>query len=428
MSFTELMQSLYQTYLERSANARVTLLHARSRYRTALLSYILLDEDRRVFYYALGSDDIDLLSFIAGVTHDLSEQFPAFGGNVNQAVARDPRDIDGILAAFVQDLNEHADRPYVVVLDEVDRAEVGDDLQIFIERLVDALPAEAHLVISSRSLPRLPWMALIAQKKAVLLRDSELVAQNFYTSQADESARISIQGFTPGNVLLDGKIVGEWEGHLPRLLFFFAMERPVVTRSEICAAFWPDLTTEQAVNVFHVTKRRLHKALEGVSADILVHEDGYYRVNPDIRVHYDVVDFVSTLVDGRLSGDDHRRQMAAWQKAIDLYQKPYLFGHNEDWIVKRRAEYQVGYLEALAGLARGRAVEGRPESALALLLKAIAEDNRRQDLHRDIMMLYADMGRRSEAASHYQRLQDELSRAKLQLEPETAELFSDLMS
>lgn len=427
MAFSELIESIYQAFQERSDAARVVLLHTRSRYRTALLSRILANADIRVFYYALGSDDIDVQSFVAGFTHDLSDQFPQFGTHVNQAVSRDPRDLDAIIDGFVTDLQEMSDGPFILLFDEFDRAEIGDDLEQLIELLVDRLPAGCKLVINSRSLPRLPWMALIAQKKAIMLRDADLIESNFYDLQASGKARLSINAFSPGSMELDSQAVEAWEGHLPRLLFFFALERPVVTRSEICAAFWPDLTTEQAVNVFHVTKRRLHKALEGVSVDILIHEDGFYRVNPLLSLHYDVVDFVSALVEGRLA-TTNKAQMKAWQKAIDLYQKPFLLGHNEPWIVRRRAEYQAGYLEALAGMARVRAAEGRPESALTLLLKALGEDNKRQDLHRDIMQLYADMGRRSEAIGHYQRLQEDLAKSNLKLETETTRLYKELMS
>ncbi len=229
-----------------------------------------------------------------------------------------------------------------------------------------------------------------------------------------------------GHVILDGDTVDSWEGHLPRLLFFFALDRPVVTRSEICQAFWPDLSNEQAVNVFHVTKRRLHKALEVVGMDILIHDGGYYRINPALNIHYDIMDFVSALVEGRSAAPENK--LAMWQRAIDLYQRPFLQGHHEAWILKRREEYQAGYIEALAEVARLRMEDGRHEQALNLLLRAANDDPRRQDIHREVMRLYADLGRRSEAAGHYQRLTETLAERKQELEPQTRELYQELMS
>src|SRR5260221_8131416 len=298
MTLNSLVANIYQYFKEQSTEANVILLHSHSRYRTALIGHLLSSADQKVFYYAMSSDDVNVAAFLAGVTHDLAEQVPTFGGHVDQAGFG--ADLEVLVHAFAQDLNELSEEPYLFMLDEFDRADVADNLQQFLEMLFDQLPAQCRVVISSRNLPRLPWMALIAQKKAVMLRDADLIGSNFYQNQTPTAeARLQIQGLGPGTVIIDGQVIDDWEGHLPRLLLFFVLERPMVTRSEICRAFWPDLNNDQAVNVFHVTKRRLHKALDALGVDILVHSDGYYEVNPVLSVHYDITDFVSALVDGR---------------------------------------------------------------------------------------------------------------------------------
>lgn len=425
MSLETVVTRIYESFQRLAADARVILLHSSSRYRTALVSRLLSDPGLSVYYYAMGADDIDVQAFLSGFTHDMAEQAPTFGANVNQVGLDDTSDLEPLLNAFARDLDQLNSDPYLLLLDEFDRAVIGDDLQNFIEALIDKLPPQCRLVISSRNLPRLPWMALIGQRKAVMLRDTELITSDFYQNQAQGEARVEASALGPGHVTLDGQPIDSWEGHLPRLLFFFALERPVVTRSEICDAFWPELNNDQAVNVFHVTKRRLHKALEALGVDVLIHEDGFYRVNPALSVRYDITDLVSALIAGRLAQGPDRA--AAWQRVIDLYQRPFLQGHTERWIVKRRQEYQTGYLEALSEMASIRLEEDRPEHALALLLRAVNENVTRQDLHRRVMSLYADLGRRSEAASHYQKLQDALGGID-QVEDETRELYRELMS
>ncbi len=426
MTLNTIVDQLYSKFKDYASDVRVILLHPASRYRTALVSRLIADESVPVFYYAIGSDDIDIPSFIAGFTHDMAEQVPTFGTSINMVPLDDLRDLTPLLEAFSEDLDRLTAEPFILLLDEFDRATIGDDLQTFLEALVDTLPERCRLVISSRNVPRFPWMSLIAQHKAHMLRDDTLIAHDFYENQTEENARVAIFGLGPGTVILDGESIDSWEGHLPRLLFFFALDRPVVTRSEICQAFWTDLNTDQAVNVFHVTKRRLHKALESLGVDVLIHEDGSYRVNPELSIHYDVTDFVGALVDGRTAAPENR--VRAWQRVIDLYHRPFLQGHNEAWIVKRRQEYQTGYLEALAEMASVRLNEKRPESALALLQQAIKENPRRQDLHRRVMTLFADLGRRSEAASHYQKLQDTLADQGVSLERETQQLYKQLMA
>jgi two-component SAPR family response regulator len=232
-----------------------------------------------------------------------------------------------------------------------------------------------------------------------MLVNDTVIREDFYGFQNDSNGTLEVYALGPGFVLLDNEYIDSWEGHLPRLLFFFALDRPVVTRSDICTSFWPELHDEQAVNVFHVTKRRLHKALD---ADVLVHEDGYYRINHELHIYYDVLDFAASLVRGR-SGDATQR-LEAYQRAATLYRGPFLQGHQDTWIVQRRADFRVGYVEALKHIAGVWQERQRPEQALAILQKGLVENLRMDDLSGEVMKLYTQLGRRNEAVAHYQRV------------------------
>ncbi|NDJ62028.1 MAG: hypothetical protein GYB67_12930 [Chloroflexi bacterium] len=376
----------------------------------------------RVFYYAMGPDDINVGSFLSGITHDIANQHPTFGRHVNMLVPEAYDDMDLLLDTFARDLHEISTEPYLIILDEYDRSDSADDVQMFMERLVPLLPENCRMIINSRTLPRLPWVSMIARGGAILLEDETLIQENFYDIEGSGTQSLEVYALGPGFVLLNDKPIDTWEGHLPRLLFFFALDRPVITRSEICQAFWPELDTDQAVNVFHVTKRRLHKALE---MDVLVHDEGYYRVNPDLDVHYDVMNFVSYLMRGR--DENNPERIAAWQRAIDVYRGPFLQGHTDRWIADRRADFQTGYLEALTEMAHYRLNEERPEQALVLYQKALVEDNSREELHQEIMRLYTQLGRRSEAAAHYHRLQESFQENGHEISPETQSLYAQIM-
>ncbi len=380
MELNSLIGDAYQAFTERAADARVLLLHPESRYRSVLVAQLMRDPDLRVLYYAMGPDDVNVRSFLAGITHDLANQHPTFGRYLNQIHFEDEDNNEQLLEAFVADLGDLSSEPFLLILDEYDRTDGADDIQAFVEQVALRAPRQCRLVINSRTLPRLPWVSLIAQGKAVILKDHEQISSNFYGMRDGGELNLEVYALGPGYVLLNGQQIDTWEGHLPRLLFFFALDRPVVTRSEICQAFWPDLDNDQAVNVFHVTKRRLHKALD---FDVLVHEDGYYRVNPQVSVFYDIMAFVGALVKGR--SPEIPDKAAIWQEAIDLYRGPFLQGHSDKWIVERRADYQQGYLEALSEMARIRLDEGRQEHALGLLLRAVSENDRYEPIHRQIM-------------------------------------------
>jgi DNA-binding SARP family transcriptional activator len=423
MELNSLIGASHQTFKERTSDASVALLHPASHYRSVLVAQLMNDPDTQVFYYAMGPDDVNVHSFLSGITHDLANQHPTFGRYLNQIHFEAQGDFDALLEAFVADLRDLSDEPFLLILDEYDRTDSADDLQAFVEQVILLLPPHCQIVINSRTLPRLPWVSLIAQKKAVILHDEQVVESNFYDLRKEGATHLEVYALGPGYVLLNGRQIDTWEGHLPRLLFFFALDRPVVTRSEICQAFWPDLDNDQAVNVFHVTKRRLHKALD---FDVLVHEGGYYRVNPEVAIYYDVMEFVGALVQGR--SPDVREKSAVWQQAIDLYRGPFLQGHSDKWIVERRADYQKGYLEALSEMARIRLEEGRQENALGLLLRAVGENDRYEPIHRQIMQLYASLGRRSEAAAHYQKLAEQLKTDGREPEAETRALYASIMS
>jgi DNA-binding SARP family transcriptional activator len=423
MQLHDLINQSYQAFIDQAPGARVLLLHPRSRYRSVLVARLINSPDENVFYYAMGPDDINVQSFLSGITHDLANQHPTFGRHTNILPQNAYNDFDLLLNTFAQDLAEISDQPFLLILDEYDRSDSADDVQMFVERLIPLLPENCRLVINSRTLPRLPWVSMIAQRRAVLLEDSHLITRDFYEIETDGKNRLEVFALGPGYVLMNGQPIDTWEGHLPRLLFFFALDRPIITRSEICQAFWPELDTDQAVNVFHVTKRRLHKAL---NMDVLVHDGGYYRVNPELAIHYDVMDFVGALMAGR--DEENANRVAAWQKAIDIYRGPFLQGHTDRWIVDRRKDYQAGYLEALTEMAHVRLSEERPEHALGLFQRALSENPSHEALHREVMQLYTHLGRRSEAAAHYQRLVEELKKEGREPSAETQTLYREIMS
>ncbi len=428
MKLHELINKSYETFWTQLDDARVILLHPRSRYRSVLVAQLINDPQLPTFYYAMGPDDINVQAFIGGITHDLANQHPTFGRHVNMlpdsVYDNFTQNIEEIMSAFARDLSEiSANDRFLFILDEYDRSDTADDVQYFMEKLPEYMPSNCRLVINSRTLPRLPWIALIVQGLAVLLEDDHIIREGFYDIANSAQSMLEVYTLGPGFVRLNNHTIDAWEGHLPRLLLFFALDRPVVTRSDICRAFWPELSAEQAVNVFHVTKRRLHKAL---NQDVLLHQDGFYRLNHEIPVYYDVLEFAQALVRGRDENTVDRA--AAWQSAIDLYRGPFLQNHDEQWIQERRIHYRVGYIEALSQLADIWEKRDRPEQALTLYQKAVNEDALNETMHRAILRLYATLGRRSEAAAHYQALVGEFQRERTPVSSETQALYKTIMA
>ncbi len=423
MRLKELVAPSIETLAAHYQTNKLLLIHPSSRYRTLLIAALLEEPPCPLYYFGLGVGDVTLAQFLASLSRDLAEQAPTFGRHINQARTQEPENIEGLAAALAQDLNELSSTDYLLILDEYDRADDVAEIQTFIEYLLHYLPPQCHLLINSRTLPRLPWVALVAKHQAVVLRDARLLTSGFYSEHIAENPNVEVYALGPGYVLINGQLVTSWEGHLPRLLFFLALDRPFITRAEICQAFWPELPLDQAVNVFHVTKRRLHKAL---GLDVLVHEGGRYRINPALNLQYDVLEFVGSLVEARSRSGPEAAEH--WQYAIERYRGDYLQGYDVPWVVARRADFREGYLEALTQLARLREAEGRDEVALGLFLRAVGEAPNREDLHREVIRLYGKLGRRSEAAEHYHRLEEDFrARYGIEPSPETRAVYQEVV-
>jgi DNA-binding SARP family transcriptional activator len=422
----EWIDQAYHTLQQQTS--QVILLHPQSRYRSLLLAKLINDPTIKTFYYALDPDDISVETFIESLSRNLASQHPPFGRYLNVL----PNDIyqsyhaneELIVTTFARELEHLSNVPFLFLLDEFDRSDIATDINRFVECLANYLPAHCKLVINGRTLPRLPWVAMIAKRQATLLLDDAIVERDFYGTLGEGDAYdLVTTTLGPGQVRVNDAHIEGWEGHLPRLLLFFALDRPIVTRYEICHAFWPDLDEDQAVNVFHVTKRRLHKALD---KDVLVHNDTHYRVNPALNVYYDVLEFVEKLMEGRNAATSNK--IEAWKRVIELYNGPFLQGHNEKWIVERRNAYATGYVEALNHVADHWVEKDRPEIALKFYEQAIVADNTREDVHRNLMQLYAQMGRRSEAIAHYQTIEKIFRDKHLSISGETTALLNEIMS
>ena len=403
---------------------KLLLIHPSSRYRTLLIAALVNDPPCKVCFYSLGAEDTNLSQFLAGLAHDLADQEPMFGRHINE-IRQKTEDTEELAQALARDLAEIGDDPFIFILDDFDRADSAQDIQAVIESLLTYLPDQCHLIINSRSMPRFPWAGLIARGQAAVLRDSRMMTTGFHPDRPTEAPSLEIHALGPGYVLVNGQPVKDWEGALPKLLFLFILDRPLTTRLEICQTFWPDLTMEQAVNVFHVTKRRLHKVL---GLDALHHDGNFYQIDPEIAVQYDVTEFVEALVAGRSAASEDEAA-AAWQHAIDTYRGAYLQGSDTPWIAKRRDDFRMGYLEALNELARIRARGGELEHALGLYIRAVSEHPNREDIHREIIRLYGQLGRRGEAAEHYQKLERALrEQFGIAPSPETQAVYQEVIS
>lgn len=308
----------------------------------------------------------------------------------------------------------------MLIIDAYDQVN-QDEAAPFMAALARQLPEGSCVVLGGRELPmRLIEDTSLHGKVALLPVNSDKMILDY--TQAATKTMLEVRALGPGRVLINGRLVEHWDGVLPRTLFFYFVDRGMTTRDEIFRTFWPNLSTREATNVFHVTKRKISEIL---GADLTIYWSGFYRISPDLDLHYDVVKFAEAVQNAAVVSDDEAIQLL--QNAIELYRGPFLSTMDQDWVIQRRDELATTYAEALAGLARIFNSRDAKRHALGYFLRAAATSPQREDLARNIMELYRDLDRPALALETYERLESELkSSLNVSPAPQTAELAKEI--
>jgi len=291
-----------------------------------------------------------------------------------------------------------------LVLDECDRAETHA-FDTFLPRLVSRLSG-GRVVILSRDVPQCALSDDMLRSQTRFVPTDDVLMLSDYTQQTDSMALLEVRALGAGRILLDGKSVDHWDGVLPRSLFFYLVDRGMTTRSEIFDTFWPSLSTREATNVFHVTKRKISEVL---GMDLTVYWSGFYRISPEIKLSYDTALFSEMIQDSAVASPEPAERLL--ERAISLYHCDFLTSVQMDWVNKRRKELLEAYGEALISLAKMVEKSGEYARALGLYVRAAMTNPQREDLARSIMLLYQELGQHEDAIATYERLEAELERS-----------------
>ncbi|MCC6803538.1 MAG: hypothetical protein IT319_11700 [Anaerolineae bacterium] len=293
-----------------------------------------------------------------------------------------------------------------VILDESDRA-VPAALMRFVRQLLERLSG-GRVILLSRIVPE-GWLDDndLCRQTTFLPAESRMMLWDY--GQNLSGALLEVRAFGEGRVQLNGRNVENWDGALPRALFFYLVDRGMVTRAEIFETFWPALTTREATNVFHVTKRKISEVL---GMELTVYGSSFYHISPQIQLSYDVSLF-NQLVQDSDSGD---RNGDLLRQALGLYRGDYLMSLKSDWVVNRRESLQQAACDTLVTLGRICEREGSPREALGYYVRASHLKPEREDSAYAAMRLYGELDMPQDGVKTYQRLARTLQ-ARLNVTP-----------
>jgi DNA-binding SARP family transcriptional activator len=408
--------------VEETGNKPLVFLSARNKYRLRYLSPFV-DPANNPYIVTLQTPGTSLPTFLELAVDHFSDANPKFGNQLSQALSNSRSSAEDLADALIADIKKARPSARYVVVDNFDYLEQSEASSAFFTQLANHLPKNTQVVLNGRELAYGLWSPLVRQGKAVVVGDRETFGGGIFDPGHPDKPHLEVLALAGGDVFMNGLPVTTWDGPLPRNLFYYFMDHPMVTRDEIFDTFWPDLPTKEATNVFHVTKRKIS---ERVGADVTTYAGGFYRPSDDLVLHYDAGIFDAAVKEAT----DNDNDVNAWFRAIRVYRKPFLYGIDMPWVVKRREQIKLAYADALIQI--GRYYQARPddqELAVSFYLRALREVPNREDIQRSVMLLYAAQGRLDMVKQQYDNLERTLKET-LNITPskQTVQAFQKILS
>lgn len=296
-----------------------------------------------------------------------------------------------------------------LLLDECDRAE-PDALRDLMRMLLSQYQSMKFFLMS-RTAPQSLLKDDALRTQTRFIPALEEAALRDYAAHTTDALLMEFRAFGRGRVLLNGAEISKWDGGLPRNLFFYLVDRGMVTRSDIFRTFWPDLSVHEATNVFHVTKRKINEILE---TDLTHFGSGFYHLSPHLQVAYDVALFNEFYNFSMISSGGESIQVL--ENAVDLYRGDFLMGLDMDWVIERRETLRSMFNEMMVMLARRYQEAGEQEKAYGAYLRASTYNVQREDLVTQILTLALELKYFDDGVTVYNRFRNELKR-KMNLDP-----------
>ncbi|NLE51332.1 MAG: hypothetical protein GX613_07990 [Chloroflexi bacterium] len=408
----------YKQFVQRVEGKRIVLIYPRHRGRGALLAMCLRHYGTNAIFYSLTESENTLEAWLRRMVD--APAFPeSFGAQTREALKKRAKPED-LAAALGADLGSVRSKSYGLILDAFDTIQPTKAVERFVSALPAALPDKVQVVINARLLRLQPWNDLVLAGDAVVVGAEEAIDGGIYGDE-EQRGQLEVFALSGGHVYANGRPVTSWDGSLPRHLFYYFVDHPMVTRDQIFEVFWPKMSVKEATNVFHVTKRKISERL---GFELTQYSSGFYLPSPKIEIHYDVRVFEDAVHEAM---ENEESAPANWSLAVQMYRAHFLPAIRTPWVEARRDELQNKYAQALIGLGRYHRREGELALAQGYLLRALREKPDWEDVHRDVMNIYREQGRRDDAAAQYRQLERTLdSMFGIQPSRETRELYETI--
>ncbi len=166
-------------FLHRHINCRLQLVCAGAGYgKTTLLVDFASDIEAPVCWCSLDSFDSDMRAFLETFTEAIRYRFPSFGSQTLThiaTVADIPQGFPAVIKILTSEIYEAIPEFFIVVLDDYHRVESNPQISHMVDYLVERLPENCRLIISSRLSPPLCGVPrLFTQGDVAILNTQDL--------------------------------------------------------------------------------------------------------------------------------------------------------------------------------------------------------------------------------------------------------------
>ncbi len=185
-------------------------------------------------------------------------------------------------------------------------------------------------------------------------------------------------------------------------------------REVLAGLFWGDSSEKRARSCLSTTLWRLRKVLEPgeipTGAFLVATPNGEVGFNRHSNHWLDVAAFEIETKQllakhfSKLTAED----VGKLENALTIYKGDLLEGYYKDWALRERERLRSLYLKSLNHLLRYFSHHGAYEEGLACGRKILNLDPLREEIHREMMLLYYRCGQRALALKQYEKCMETL--------------------
>ncbi|MCH8206703.1 MAG: winged helix-turn-helix domain-containing protein [Chloroflexi bacterium] len=228
-----------------------------------------------------------------------------------------------------------------------------------------------------------------------------------------QTARLRVYCLGPFRVVLDEQPIPlnrfhRWKA-VSLLKFLVAHRGRPVPREALMEVLWPEADPDRASANLRVVLHALRRGLEpglgrGEASSFVVSQGDLVYLEPSDIVWTDSEEFVqrSRRAASLVSQGNSKEALAECGKAAALYQGEYIEDEPfSDWCLFERERLKEVYVDLMKQMGSLLSEKGELDQAIECCRAALGVDHGREEVHRDLMLLLWNAGRRDEALRQF---------------------------